>query len=96
VVVGGPPCQGFSTLNRSRSGDARNLLSLEMLRCADEVSARVVVVENVPQFLDAPEGESLVEGLRGRGFRVRSGVVNSADYGRRARMTIPAFPWERR
>jgi DNA (cytosine-5)-methyltransferase 1 len=81
VVIGGPPCQGFSTLNRSRVGDPRNLLSLEMLRCAEEVSASVVVVENVPQFLDAREGELLIEGLRSRGFRVRSGVVNSADYG---------------
>jgi DNA (cytosine-5)-methyltransferase 1 len=81
VVIGGPPCQGFSTLNRSRSGDERNLLSLEMLRCADDVSAKLVVIENVPQFLDAPEAESLVGGLRERGFRVRSGVVNSADYG---------------
>src|SRR2546423_648275 len=31
VVVAGPPCQGFSTLNRNRRGDPRNLLYTEVL-----------------------------------------------------------------
>jgi DNA (cytosine-5)-methyltransferase 1 len=101
VVVGGPPCQGFSTLNRARSGDPRNALSLEMLRCVDQVDACVLVIENVPQFLDADEARGLCEGLEARGFRVRSGVVNSADFGvpqRRLRGLLiaaktPTVPW---
>jgi DNA (cytosine-5)-methyltransferase 1 len=81
VIVAGPPCQGFSTLNRSRANDARNALVFEVLRACDQAGARAVVVENVPPFLDAPEGRRLLTQLRQRGFGTRSGVVNAADYG---------------
>jgi DNA (cytosine-5)-methyltransferase 1 len=81
VVVAGPPCQGFSTLNRGRAGDARNRLLFEIVRCAEEVGARAVVVENVPPMLDAPEGRQLVATLRQRGYHVRAGVLNAANFG---------------
>lgn len=81
VIVAGPPCQGFSTLNRSRANDARNALVFEVVRACDQTGARAVVVENVPPFLEAPEGRRLLTQLRQRGFGTRSGVVNAADYG---------------
>ena len=81
VVVAGPPCQGFSLLNRGRRGDPRNLLFEEVVRCVKAVRPHVVVVENVPRFLDSSEGQALVAALENRGFRVRSGLVNAADYG---------------
>ena len=81
VVVAGPPCQGFSTLNRRRAGDPRNLLLFDVVRCAEEVEARAVVVENVPPMLKATEGHQLVASLRQRGYRVRAGVLNAAYFG---------------
>src|SRR5207302_1378154 len=59
VVVAGPPCQGFSTLNRNRSGDPRNLLYVEILRCVDSVGPQIVVVENVPRFLGSEKCTAL-------------------------------------
>jgi DNA (cytosine-5)-methyltransferase 1 len=93
VVVAGPPCQGFSTLNRRRGGDPRNLLYTEVLRCVDAHRPRIVVVENVPKFIESEEGRTLADALRHRGFSVRAGTVNAADYGvsqRRIRALVAA------
>lgn len=104
VVVGGPPCQGFSTLNRRREGDPRNLMYSEVVRCVDAVAPSVVVVENVSKFGDSEEGAALAEGLRERGYTVRVSVVNAADFGvpqRRMRTLVVAavsgvpVPWPR-
>jgi DNA (cytosine-5)-methyltransferase 1 len=81
VVVAGPPCQGFSTLNWARAGDDRNLLLFEVVRCAEEVAARAVVVENVPPMLESQEGRQLLASLRQSGYRVRAGIVNAAHFG---------------
>src|SRR5689334_2419921 len=47
VVVGGPPCQGFSPLNRSGVGLERRALWREYLRALDAVAPRVFLMENV-------------------------------------------------
>jgi DNA (cytosine-5)-methyltransferase 1 len=61
-----------------------------------------VVVENVPTYLKAPECLHVVDELKARGFAVRTGVVNCADYGvpqRRLRALVSAarfglpVPW---
>lgn len=102
VVVGGPPCQGFSSLGRRRADDPRNDLTLEMLRCAAAVDPYAVVVENVPRFLDSGHCEQLSTGLRELGYGIRAGVVNCADFGvpqRRTRALLAAakrglpLPW---
>lgn len=93
LVAAGPPCQGFSTLNRRRDGDPRNLLYTEVLRCVDALRPLIVVVENVPKFIESEEGRTLTDSLRARGFSVRSGIVNAADYGvpqRRMRALVSA------
>jgi DNA (cytosine-5)-methyltransferase 1 len=102
VVVGGPPCQGFSLLNRRRQGDSRNVLWNEIVRAVDALEPSVVVVENVAAFAEAPESAALVEGLSERGYSARIDVVNAADYGvpqRRKRTLLAAaregvpLPW---
>jgi DNA (cytosine-5)-methyltransferase 1 len=102
VVVAGPPCQGFSKLNRRRNGDERNVLYAEILRCVESTSPTCVVVENVPGFLQTEKATALAAALRQRGYSVRSGVVNAADYGvpqRRLRALLCAarrgrgLPW---
>lgn len=81
VVVAGPPCQGFSKLNRYREDDPRNLLYKEVLRSVHETRPRIVVTENVPAFLESQAGKHFVQGLKDRGFVVRKGVLNMADFG---------------
>jgi hypothetical protein len=50
LLVGGPPCQGFSTAGRRVSSDPRNRLMLEYLRLVQNIRPRMVLVENVRGF----------------------------------------------
>lgn len=102
VVVGGPPCQGFSSLGRRQSDDPRNDLTLEMLRCAEAVRPRAIVIENVPKFLESAQCDQIKSRLRELGYAVRTGVVNCIDFGvpqRRTRALLVAterglpLPW---
>ena len=81
VLIAGPPCQGFSTLGKRDPEDARNRLSLELLRWVDATDPRVVVVENVAAFLESQACRSLVEALRHRAYDVRSVVLDALDFG---------------
>lgn len=60
VVLGGPPCQGFSTYGQRRIDDKRNRLFLEFARIIDELQPRAFVMENVVGLLSM-EGGALVE-----------------------------------
>ena len=102
VLVGGPPCQGFSLLNRRRDGDSRNVLWTEVVRAVDDLGPSIVVVENVASFSEAPEATDLEAALSDRGYATRIDVVNAADYGvpqRRRRTLLAAaytgvpLPW---
>src|SRR3954453_12296262 len=55
VVIGGPPCQGFSTLNRTAVGLERRRLWRSYLIALRESGARAFVMENVPQLLKSSE-----------------------------------------
>jgi DNA (cytosine-5)-methyltransferase 1 len=49
ILVGGPPCQGVSSLNNwTRMSDDRNALYARMARAAEVLSPKIVVIENVP------------------------------------------------
>lgn len=82
VVIGGPPCQGFSLLNKGRANDRRKSLWREFLAVVEKVEAKVAVMENVPQLLRSSEHHQIEAELRRQGFRhIAAGVLNAADYG---------------
>lgn len=82
VVIGGPPCQGFSLLNRQREGDPRRTLWFQFLRVAELAHARLIVMENVPQLLSSAEYAEIERILRELGFKhIVSKVLVAADYG---------------
>lgn len=60
VVVGGPPCQGFSSLNREKKGSERNSLWEEYVRIVAKVHPKVFVIENVDRFLKSDEFRNLL------------------------------------
>jgi DNA (cytosine-5)-methyltransferase 1 len=102
VVVGGPPCQGFSTIGLRSVHDPRNGLFSELLRCVDQVEPSVVVLENVARFLESPQAEGLIGGLRSQGYSVRAEVVDCVSFGvpqtRRRAVVVAALtglpiPW---
>ncbi|WP_129308954.1 DNA cytosine methyltransferase [Streptomyces sp. L2] len=60
VVVGGPPCQGFSALNRNKTGSERNRLWEEYVRIVAAIRPKVFVIENVDRFLKSGEFHNLL------------------------------------
>ncbi len=81
VVVGGPPCQGFSLLNRNRSGDARRALWVPFIEVAHLSDASVFVMENVAELLRSPELDAIRTTAKAHGFETAASIVNAADYG---------------
>lgn len=81
VVIGGPPCQGFSLLNRNRDDDPRRQLWRPYLEVVERSDAKVFVIENVPQLLGTFEHGEIVGIAEKLGFRVVSGKICAADYG---------------
>lgn len=82
VVVGGPPCQGFSLLNKSRDGDPRRSLWQPYLDVVAHSDASIFVMENVPQLLASHEFEDLRRMAAHLGFDiVFAKKLCAADFG---------------
>lgn len=63
VIIGGPPCQGFSVQRRGSDQDTRNFLVFEYLRLVLEARPKVFVMENVSGLL-SKRGEPILEKFR--------------------------------
>lgn len=82
VVIGGPPCQGFSTLNRDGGGLPSRRLWQEYLRGLVASQPIVFVMENVPQMLGSKEYEEFSAAIEDEGvYRLDERVLNVANYG---------------
>ncbi len=83
VLVGGPPCQGFSPLGRMHDrdfADPRNRLWREYARVLEIVRPATFVIENVPELLKSAEFASLRERL-GTTYDLAFGILNAAQFG---------------
>ena len=87
VVIGGPPCQGFSLAGKRKSDDPRNYLFHEYMRAIDIVSPKVAVVENV-KLLTSMRSKSgglvrdqILREFESHGYRSKMYVINAYDYG---------------
>jgi len=84
LIVGGPPCQAFSTVGKRLIDDPRGKLFQEYYRVLKELNPKVFLFENVKGLLSMQKGEllktilSLFESL---GYKIKYEVLNSADYG---------------
>lgn len=93
LIIGGPPCQGFSNLGLKRLDDPRNQLWREYMRFITKAKPLAFVIENVDRFCKSPEFEMLLaevdHGLL-KNYEISYGVLNAADYGvsQRRRRTI--------
>jgi DNA (cytosine-5)-methyltransferase 1 len=89
VIVGGPPCQGFSVAGGSQFGvyDPRNELVLWYLKWVEIIRPRVAVIENVPQILTKKDanGKTVLgivkEKLEHIGYTVRTSLLTASDFG---------------
>jgi DNA (cytosine-5)-methyltransferase 1 len=85
VVVGGFPCQSFSSVNPTKDPtDDRSQLFFEMLRLIRETKPKFVIGENVKGFYRLHGGKYFEEfsaELRKAGYRVYHSVLSAADFG---------------
>lgn len=81
IVIGGPPCQGFSLLNRNRDGDSRRALWRPYMEVVERSGASVFVMENVPQLLQSDEFKEIQKYAENLGFKIAKAKLCAADYG---------------
>lgn len=85
VVIGGPPCQGFSQKGkRNITDDPRNYLFKYFFDVVKFIKPKYFVIENVPNILTANEGsfkKEIYKLFENIGYTLNSSILNAADYG---------------
>ncbi|MGW2216990.1 DNA cytosine methyltransferase [Nonomuraea sp. NPDC001684] len=92
VILGGPPCQGFSGLGKEDPTDPRNQLWREYARVVKALHPKIFVIENVDRFMVPPRSPdrvpefALLEAATDpdgelRDYKLEAKVLNAADYG---------------
>ena len=84
VLVGGPPCQGFSIAGPRDMNDKRNSLYLAMVKLAQRLKPKVVVLENVPGMIQTNDGigaKRIIEDFSHIGYKMTPKLLYAPDYG---------------
>lgn len=85
VVMGGPPCQGFSQKGKRLSvNDPRNFLFKQFVRFVEEFSPKYFVLENVPNIITTEKGffkDEIIRAFNEFGYEVCCGILNAMDFG---------------
>ena len=84
VIIGGPPCQGFSVAGKRIVDDERNKLYKGFVRMVEYFKPRAFVMENVPNILSIGEGvvkQSILKDFQKLGYNVEAKVLLASDYG---------------
>lgn len=89
IILGGPPCQGFSICNKNAGDpkDPRNSLFNEFVRLGKIFEPRIMIMENVPNLLKArttsgqPVIEIIVKALEELGYKVYYDILEAVDFG---------------
>jgi len=89
VIIGGPPCQGFSVAN-SNAGDPkdpRNSLFKEFVRFGAILKPEIMIMENVPNLLKAKTASGelvkdiVIKALSDLGYSVQVSILSATDFG---------------
>ena len=86
VIIGGPPCQGFSNANRwqKKYNDPRNLLFLKFIEFVKIIKPKMVLIENVSGILSRSKGQiinNIKEILNENGYKVDYKLLNASEFG---------------
>jgi DNA (cytosine-5)-methyltransferase 1 len=84
LLVGGPPCQAYSTVGKRLIDDPRGKLFQEYYRVLKEIQPKVFIFENVKGLLSMQKGElveTIVSLFKTLDYDVSVKLLNSADYG---------------
>lgn len=84
VIIGGPPCQGFSIAGKRIVNDDRNKLYKGFVRMVEYFKPKAFVMENVPNILSIGYGavrETIINDFKSLGYTVETKVLTASDYG---------------
>ena len=85
MIIGGPPCQGFSLKGKNLGlDDPRNFLFLEYVKIVKELKPEVFVIENVKNLINACDGyfiKQIIDEFTKLGYILNYGVLNAANFG---------------
>lgn len=85
MIIGGPPCQGFSLKGKKLGlDDPRNFLFNEYLSIVSIIRPKVFVIENVKALLSTSAGwfkDQIIEKVHRLGYHVEYGVLTATDFG---------------
>ena len=84
VIIGGPPCQGFSVAGKRIVDDERNKLYQGFVRMVAHFMPRAFVMENVPNILTIGGGiikDAIMNDFKSLGYNVGTKVLTASDYG---------------
>lgn len=85
MIIGGPPCQGFSLKGKKLGlDDPRNFLFIEYLHLVQELKPDVFVIENVKSLMSTSNGwfkNQIISEIEKIGYEVSVGIVRASDYG---------------
>lgn len=87
VVIGGPPCQGFSiagNIGRKFIDDPRNFLFKEFVRVVNVLQPKYFILENVARLYNHNKGatrKQIIKDFEKLGYKVECKILNSADFG---------------
>lgn len=85
MIIGGPPCQGFSLKGKKLGlDDPRNYLFKEYLKIVEELKPEVFIIENVKALLSTSAGwfkNQIIEEVTKMGYFVECGVLTASDFG---------------
>lgn len=85
MIIGGPPCQGFSLKGKKLGlDDSRNYLFKEYLKIVEEIKPEVFIIENVKALLSTSAGwfkNQIIEEVTKMGYFVECGVLTASDFG---------------
>jgi DNA (cytosine-5)-methyltransferase 1 len=84
MVVGGPPCQGFSTVGRGAVDDERNLLFREFVRIVKVTQPKIILFENVTGLV-AKKNQTILKKIfqhfERLGYNMDARVLSAEEYG---------------
>ena len=86
VLIGGPPCQGFSNANRwqKNQNDPRNELFFEYLRFIKHMDPKIILMENVRGMISTKNGkvrEKIESLFKGENYNISSTILDASEYG---------------
>jgi len=84
VIVGGPPCQGYSVSGKRNEDDPRNALYKSFVRIVRSIKPKIFVMENVPGLVRLFRGkalESVISDFSALGYKVTHRILSADTYG---------------